>query len=131
MRSFSNKNVVFLLLVTFLFYVAPPAARGGDTLVAGKASAGEAAGWSDAGAESGVPAGTSVAFAVPVSASYAQPDTTDFYFPEEENKHLIRDITVFVIAAAFVGYFLVKVFLEGDTEEDEEPSGGKEVPFGG
>jgi len=131
MRSFVNKNVVFTLLVTFVLYVAPLPARGGDTLVAGKASSNEAAGWRGDGQASRLPAEVQLAFAVSMDSTYARPDTTGFYFPGEENKHLIRDIAVFVVAAAFVGYFLIKVFLEGDTEEEEEPSGGKEVPGGG
>ncbi len=65
-----------------------------------------------------------------MSYALAQPDTTEggFEFPEEEKSHLKRDIVVFVIVSAFVAYFIIKVFLEGDTESSSGGSGGKEVP---
>jgi hypothetical protein len=52
--------------------------------------------------------------------AYAQPDTSEFEFPEEENEHLARDITVWVIVASFVAFFIVKVFIEDDDEEPED-----------
>ena len=61
----------------------------------------------------------------------SEPDSTEegLEFPEDEGSHLARDITVFVIVSAFVGYFIIKVFLEGDTDEetDTEPP-GKVIP---
>jgi len=77
---------------------------------------------------------------LPVHANYlhfsalelgsAQPDTTsEFEFPEEDNKHLVRDITVFVIVSAFVAFFLIKVFLEDDPpEQPDDDGGGKVIP---
>jgi hypothetical protein len=50
--------------------------------------------------------------------AYADPDTSEFQFPEDDSETLVRDITVWVIASAFVAYFIIKVFLE---EEDDEP----------
>jgi hypothetical protein len=120
--------MVFAVVFIFVSYIAPFPASGGDTFVAGKSSADEAAGWRATTPEKSVPSDLAFSLAGTFNASYAQPDTTGFQFPEEENKHLIRDITVFVIAAAFVGYFLIKVFLEGDTEEKEEERNGKDVP---
>jgi hypothetical protein len=72
----------------------------------------------------------SLRYAVPMTGGYAQPDSTEFEFPEEEKKHLARDITVFVIVSAFVAYFLIKVFLEGDKDEGEtdDDGNGKEPP---
>jgi hypothetical protein len=61
----------------------------------------------------------------------AEPDSTadEFEFPEEEKSHLARDITIFVIVSAFVGFFLIKVFLEGDTDDSGgDGGGGKTVP---
>ncbi len=64
------------------------------------------------------------------------PDTTGsvFDFPEEEEekkktRHLARDITVFVIASAFVAAFVIEVFIRGDTDTpvDNRPP-GKTVP---
>jgi hypothetical protein len=61
----------------------------------------------------------------------AEPDSTEdeFDFPDEEKNHLARDITVFVIASAFVAFFIIKVFLEGDTDTPEDDGGGgKPIP---
>jgi hypothetical protein len=61
----------------------------------------------------------------------AEPDSTadEFDFPDEEQSHLARDITIFVIVSAFVGFFLIKVFLEGDTDDSGgDDGGGKTVP---
>ena len=65
-----------------------------------------------------------------VSAGALQ-DTTELDFPEEEEKdrkQLIKDIGVFVVVAAFVGYFIIKVFLEGDTDETPADDDGKIIP---
>jgi len=68
-------------------------------------------------------------FAGPIGFATSQTDTTEFEFPEDERKHLTRDITVFVIASAFVAYFIIKVFLEGDTDDEAEPTKpGKPIP---
>ena len=65
-------------------------------------------------------------------AGAALSDTTEVEFPgegeEKTSKQLVKDITVFVIVSAFVGYFLVKVFLEGDEEETPDDDGGKIIP---
>ena len=61
----------------------------------------------------------------------AQPDSTEdeFEFPEDKESHLARDITIFVIVSAFVAFFIIKVFLEGDTDEtDSTDGGGKPIP---
>ncbi len=59
----------------------------------------------------------------------SQPDTTQpFEFPGEENKHLYRDITIWIIVSAFVAFFIIKVFLEGDTDLPDEEGGGKTIP---
>lgn len=47
---------------------------------------------------------------------------------EKEEKHLARDIAVFVIVSAFVGYFIAKVFIEGEKEEPPPENGGKHIP---
>ncbi len=64
-------------------------------------------------------------------AGAALSDTTEVDFPEEEEqskKELVKDIAVFLVAAAFVGYFIIKVFLEGDTEELPPDDDGKIIP---
>jgi hypothetical protein len=65
-----------------------------------------------------------------MSYALAQADTTEegFEFPDEEKNHTVRDIAVFVIVSAFVAYFIIKVFLEGDTDEETTDDGGKEIP---
>lgn len=61
----------------------------------------------------------------------SDPDTSQagFEFPEEEKKHLARDITVFVIVSVFVAAFVINVFLKGDTDTppDNGPP-GKTIP---
>jgi hypothetical protein len=105
-------------------------AGGTEELLSGKSTANEAASWRARGLQDVEGTDTVLFLAGPIASISAQPDTTEFEFPEDENKHLVRDITVFVIAAAFVGYFLVKVFLEGDTDEEEQEKKGKDVdPF--
>ena len=63
--------------------------------------------------------------------SSAAADTTELEFPEEEEEkreHLIRDIGIFMVVSAFLAFFLVKVFLEGEEEERPDDGGGKEIP---
>ena len=68
-------------------------------------------------------------FAV-IQHSLAYSDTTDDYpFPEEEEqKHLWRDVAVWLIAAGFVAYFIIKVFLEGDKDQPPTQEPGKQPP---
>jgi hypothetical protein len=47
---------------------------------------------------------------------------------EEKKNHLARDITVFVITSAFVGYFIAKVFIQGDTSSSPSSGNGKDIP---
>jgi hypothetical protein len=61
----------------------------------------------------------------------SRPDTLSGrgFTPDDENEnHLVRDIGVFLIVSVFVAYFLIKVFLEGETEDNPPASGGKVVP---
>ena len=64
--------------------------------------------------------------------SSAQPDSMGpdggYFEEEEEGKNLYRDIGVFLIISAFAGYFIIKVFLEGETEEPPVDNGGKDIP---
>jgi hypothetical protein len=63
------------------------------------------------------------------AAGYADPDTTEFDFPEDEHKHLVRDIAAWVIASAFVAYFIIKVFIEKDkTSSPDDKPPGKTIP---
>lgn len=72
--------------------------------------------------------------AIPASSYAAEPpDTTDddFILPEEKSKkQLAKEIAVWVIVAAFVAFFIVKVFIEEDNEPAEEDDNGKQIPGG-
>jgi hypothetical protein len=66
------------------------------------------------------------------SEAVEPPDTTgddEFTLPEEKDKKkLYREIAVFIVASAFVAYFIIKVFIEKDPPASEKP-GGKPVPL--
>jgi hypothetical protein len=109
--------------------VAAPVAHGSRT-------AGEAAAWhaapapvSTATVADAVSAGVPVLALGGLESAGAEPDTTEFEFPDEDKKHLARDITVWLIASAFVAFFIVKVFIEKDEETppDNKPP-GKTIP---
>ena len=58
-------------------------------------------------------------------------DTTEVEFPggEDGEKHLVRDVAVFVMVAAFVGFFIVEVFLKNEPDETtDDDDGGKIIP---
>jgi len=111
--------LVITVLVAFAFYVLPTHGFAEGSISAGKKTADEAATWhSDEAGDSDIV--KPLKYAVPMAGGYAQADTTEseFEFPDEENKHLIRDITIFLIASVFVAYFVIKVFLEGDKDDE-------------
>jgi hypothetical protein len=119
-RRFVAGTVIVCLLATGL----PPIAQGGEGVRT----------------ETGVqyaqaPASAGEHFlrdAIPAaSMALAQPDTTDddFVLPEEkDNKSLIKEIAIWTLAAAFVAFFIVKVFIEEDDEGDDDDNNGKDVP---
>jgi hypothetical protein len=60
----------------------------------------------------------------------APPDTTDddFVLPEEKDKKkLVKEIVLFVFIAAFVAYFIVKVFIEKDNTSGDSGTNGKPI----
>jgi len=62
-------------------------------------------------------------------SSSALSDTTELEFPEDEKeKHLVRDVGIFIVVSAFVAYFVIKVFLEGEKNEATPPDDGKDIP---
>jgi hypothetical protein len=130
MRWVLNKHLVGIVLLLFSGYVLLPDAIAGTVLGGGKKTADEAASF-QSGDGSGDGGLVPLRYTVLMGNTYAEPDTTDFEFPGEEESHLIRDISIFLIASAFVGYFIIKVFLEGDTEEseDEDEGNGKPTPL--
>jgi hypothetical protein len=121
--------LAIVVLVAFTTYVFPANAVPGSPLGSGSRTADEAAAFR-ADHEIGPPTDVPVRHPLSMGYTFAQPDTTEFEFPEEEKSHLFRDITIFLIASAFVAYFIIKVFLEGDTEEEPEEEGnGKPTPL--
>jgi hypothetical protein len=77
------------------------------------------------------PSSTFLRDAVPASGFAVEPeDTTDDYFlPEEKDTgQLVWEIAAWVVGAAIVAYFIIKVFIEEDEPEPTEDDGGKDVP---
>jgi hypothetical protein len=125
MMDVLRKYICWLLSFTLALYAIPGISRGEGSLQPGARTAEEAAA-ADANAlrTDGLGTGSSV------RGSYAFSDTTEYEFPEEEKgKHLTRDIAVFVVLSAFVGFFIIKVFLEGEKDEPPAPDGGKDTPL--
>jgi hypothetical protein len=129
MRWVLNRYLAALILLVFVVYVLPANTNAGSPFASGKKTADEAAAPNNSdGVDDSSP--VPLRYAATMGHTFAEPDTTEFEFPEEEESHLARDITVFLIASAFVGYFIIKVFLEGDTEEqEEEDNDGKPTPL--
>ena len=128
MRWVQNKFVVWVVLGAFSFQALPARSAAQLELRRGFPTAKQAVN-AELHSE---PASGALPFrkiSGPIGFATSQPDTTEFEFPEDERKHLTRDITVFVIASAFVAYFIIKVFLEGDTDDETEPTKpGKPIP---
>jgi hypothetical protein len=59
------------------------------------------------------------------------PDTTDdgFTLPEEKSKkQLVKEIALWTLVAAFIAFFIVKVFIDKDEESGDSGSNGKPIP---
>jgi hypothetical protein len=119
-----RRVLVFTVAACLVAGAIPRPAVGAGTLRRGADSASDAAAMAtENGAsivDSAVP---ELAFGA--LAATEPPDSSEFEFPDDGNKHLVRDITVWVIASAFVAYFIIKVFLEEDEDEpvDDGPPG--------
>jgi len=63
-------------------------------------------------------------------AAFAYADTTEYEFPDEEEKerNVVKDVIVWSAVAGFLAFFFIKVFLEGDTEVKDEPPVPKPPP---
>lgn len=123
--------LVWVLCVTFAWLVYPRQSRAAGGLGPGARTSDEA-GAPDLGA--GPEGGARLAGWSPSPAFFsggAAADTTELEFPEEEDeshKHLVRDVGIFIVVSAFLAYFLVKVFLEGEEEEPPPEDNGKQIP---
>lgn len=122
MRLLTNPTVVYPVILAAIYtFVALPAL--GNGLPAGKPTADEAAAPT-------LPASRS-ADLHGWSYSYALGDTTIYDFPEEDEKstlQLVKEVTLWLVIAGFVGFFIVKVFLEGDKDQPPPDNPGKPVP---
>ena len=71
--------------------------------------------------------------AVPSAGFAAAPEDTtdeDEFLPDEENtSKLVWDIAAWVVGAALVAFFIIKVFIEEDEEEGDDGGGTKPDPF--
>jgi hypothetical protein len=129
MRWVLNRYLVCIVLLAFSSYVLAPNANAGTRLDSGKKTADEAASLR-ADDSVGDPDVLPLRYTVSMGHTFAEPDTTDFEFPGEEKSHLIRDVTIFLIVAVFAAYFIVKVFLEGETSDEvPEEDNGKPTPL--
>jgi hypothetical protein len=127
MRWVLNKHMVCVVLAAFAIQVFPVRALAGESFVPGTKSSDEAAS-PQSFRDSSDGSFESLRYAIPATGGFAEPDSSGFEFPDDENKHLVRDITVFLIASAFVAVFLIKVFLEEDKEDDGGDDGGSGKP---
>jgi hypothetical protein len=120
------KQVLALVLASGIVALGFPPAAGSPEFVgdrAGKTTAEEAARYESP------PAPLSPAFTHSIGFAALISDTTEAVFEdEEEDRNLAKELTVWIIGAAFVGYFIVKVFLQGDTDEAPPPDTGKQPP---
>ena len=120
MRLFIRKSIVYLVVCAIVIYTLP-----GKTSTAGELPQGS--GSADEAAAPRLPAKGHV-YGVGGYA-FAYSDTTEYEFPEEEGKHLYRDIAVFVVVTVFLAFFIIKVFIEEDEPPEEDGGGGgKPIP---
>ncbi len=68
--------------------------------------------------------------AVPSAGFASAPeDTTDPFLPEEKDtSKLVWEIAAWVVGAALVALFIIKVFIEEDPDEPPDTGGGKPIP---
>ncbi len=63
-------------------------------------------------------------------AAFAYADTTEYQFPDEEEKprNVVKDVIIWTAVAGFLAFFLIEVFLEGDTDVVPPPPAPKPPP---
>jgi hypothetical protein len=125
MNNYLNRVSSFILILLLVAAGWPVNSVAYDSFVKGANSSAEAAGTVDFHP-------TPSPIRQTWNGFYSQPDSSEtIIFEEEEERNLVKEITVWVIGAAFVGYFIIKVFLEGEEEEQEPDKPVKEIPTGG
>ena len=118
-----KRLLIYLITISVVAAGLPPAASSRQFDTAGAESAQEAARYES----SQPPLSPAVTNALGFS-SLLSDTTQSVYFDEEEERNLVKEMIVWFIGAAFVGYFIVKVFLQGDTDEEPPPPKGKQLP---
>lgn len=85
---------------------------------------------SEAAALQLVTAPAAAAFGGPAANRLAFADTTDYEFPEdeEEERNVVKDAILWTAVAGVVAFFVIKVFLQGDTDVPPPPPNRKPPP---
>jgi hypothetical protein len=116
-----KKSFIYFLICTTVVLTLPRKAPGLTELPNGKETADEAAApdLDEQGSHS----------LTGWSATSAWADTTGYEFPEEESKRNVAlEVALYVIVAGFIAFFIIEVFLQGDTDDPPPPNGGKPPP---
>ena len=125
MAKYLKKYSIFVLVICLIAISLPSTSTADNFFVKGKDSSDKAATIEDS-PDSHSPSLRNL------NSFYSQPDSTEpALFEEEEERNLVKEIIVWTIGAAFVGYFIAKVVLENDSDSATEDSNQKEIPDGG
>jgi hypothetical protein len=83
-----------------------------------------------AGAAAPVLSGGNSKHAGRLIAAFAYADTTEYEFPEEEDekRNVVKDVILWTAVMGFVAYFVIEVFIKGDTETPPPPPNQKPPP---
>ena len=123
MTTLLKRLLIYLITLSVVAVGWPPAAGSRQFDTAGAESAHEAARYESSQPPLSPAVTNSLGF-----ASLLSDTTQSVYIDEEEERNLVKEMIVWFIGAAFVGYFIVKVFLQGDTDKESPPSQGKPYP---
>ena len=126
MRDLQKKGLIYLLSFSIVLWALPRKTSAAGEFAPARRTADEAAAYSSSASKAGDLRATGW------MGAFADPDTTEYEFPEdeEEKDSIVREVIVWTVVAGFVAFFIIKVFLEGDKTEEEETPPGKEPPPG-
>ncbi|MFQ5511694.1 MAG: hypothetical protein ACE5EO_07585 [Candidatus Krumholzibacteriia bacterium] len=110
MRVLVKKGLIYSLCVSLLALTAPARGNAGERLPEGRRTAAEAAATAFGGRDS--------RRAGRLLAAFAYADTTEYEFPdeEEEERNVVKEVILWTAVAGFLSFFVIKVFLQGDTD---------------
>ncbi len=122
MRILLRRTMAALASLTLVAASAPGGAAWAGSFQRGSATAAEAV-VPRLGAEDSSGAGR-------LLAAFAYADTTEYEFPDEEEKkrNVVKDVIIWTTVAGFVAFFFIEVFLEGDTAAEDPPPTRKRPP---